>query len=272
MALKLKHKLKPNQTIKPISTQIQTKLCTQCGIEKLATTEFFYLKAKSKDGLRAHCKICCSSYQKERYQNDPDWRQSVNESSLAYQKERYQNDPDWRQSENERNLAWAKDNPDKVNASSLARKAHKLEASPCHSSKPKSNEWAILEANKILAIYSEAADLDWKVDHIAPLKPKELPYQWVCDLKDNAKNFPDFQPAHDKFKVRFGLACGLHVSANLRPMPPSENSSKGNKFMTYRETPDAIYLLSKDGQSWVPITKAELANYSWIEPQLYQAP
>jgi hypothetical protein len=55
----------------------------------------------------------------------------------------------------------------------------------------------------------------------------------------------------------------------LGVFPGLQSPTKGNKFMTYRETPDAIYLLSNDGQSWVPITEAELAYYPWIEPQLY---
>jgi hypothetical protein len=35
------------------------KKCTRCGEEKLATTEFFYHRAKGVVGFKARCKACC---------------------------------------------------------------------------------------------------------------------------------------------------------------------------------------------------------------------
>lgn len=74
-----------------------------------------------------------------------------------------------------------------------ATKAAKLRATPA---------WADLKA--IQAIYKQAQDLTqrtgtiYHVDHIVPLKST--------------------------------LVCGLHVPANLRPLPATENTSKGNRW------------------------------------------
>ena len=35
-----------------------TKICSQCGEEKPATTEYFNKWTRSKCGLRAYCKMC----------------------------------------------------------------------------------------------------------------------------------------------------------------------------------------------------------------------
>ena len=37
---------------------METKTCTSCGKEKPATTEYFYSKQKTKDGLSYWCKRC----------------------------------------------------------------------------------------------------------------------------------------------------------------------------------------------------------------------
>jgi 5-methylcytosine-specific restriction endonuclease McrA len=38
-----------------------TKICSKCGIEKPATTEFFHRSKRTKDGLNTHCKACKAS-------------------------------------------------------------------------------------------------------------------------------------------------------------------------------------------------------------------
>jgi hypothetical protein len=54
------------------------KRCTQCKIEKPATTDYFYRYKPSKDGLTAACKICIRTAQKN-YLSKPGIRESRNE-------------------------------------------------------------------------------------------------------------------------------------------------------------------------------------------------
>ena len=88
---------------------------------------------------------------------------------------------------------WRKKNPGKVSASTMRRIAAKARAVP---------PWA--DHARIAAVYAEAARLTkatgipHHVDHIVPIQGKQV--------------------------------CGLHWHENLRPLPASENSRKGNRF------------------------------------------
>lgn len=44
---------------------MKTKTCSKCHEPKPATPEYFYRRATGKDGLRASCKVCQSSYWKK---------------------------------------------------------------------------------------------------------------------------------------------------------------------------------------------------------------
>lgn len=111
------------------------------------------------------------------------------ESVLSLNKEWRDSHPD--EVKNCRRRYYEKNKP-KYTASSRARKEHVALATP---------SWADMEA--ITAVYvdagrlSEETGIKHDVDHIIPLRGK--------------------------------FVCGLHVHNNLRPIPASENRSKGNR-------------------------------------------
>ena len=49
------------------TTTPQTKTCSKCGALLLATTEFFYSRHDSTDGLRKDCKECCRTRRRSNY-------------------------------------------------------------------------------------------------------------------------------------------------------------------------------------------------------------
>ena len=77
--------------------------------------------------------------------------------------------------------------PEKYRASYMRRKVAKIQAVP---------SWA--DHLAIEKIYKQAAELNYHVDHIVPLRSKYV--------------------------------CGLHWEANLQVLPPFDNISKGNRF------------------------------------------
>lgn len=70
------------------------KICTKCGIEKPATTEFFH---KSRGGLRSACKDCLAKWRKENKeyisevnkQYREENKEKIKEYKKVYQKEQY---------------------------------------------------------------------------------------------------------------------------------------------------------------------------------------
>lgn len=87
----------------------------------------------------------------------------------------------------EANCVWAKRNPGKTAAQSMERRAAKLD---------RIVPWT--EHDEIEKFYKEASSLELTVDHIVPLRGREV--------------------------------SGLHVLANLQMLTQSENSAKGNRF------------------------------------------
>lgn len=49
-------------------SEAQTKVCTKCGVELPATTEYWHKAKLGKYGLTAICKACASEYRAARYQ------------------------------------------------------------------------------------------------------------------------------------------------------------------------------------------------------------
>lgn len=116
-------------------------------------------------------------YQRKYFRENPE---TCRESGRKY---RDANRDKWR----EKNRKYDAANPHRKVARTAARRARKIQATP---------KWADLKA--IDAIYAEARRLGLSVDHIVPLRGKNV--------------------------------CGLHVPWNLQLLPLIENTRKNNRF------------------------------------------
>lgn len=107
------------------------KVCTKCGITKLATAEYFYKCLDCKDGLRPDCKECRKIYdkkhldrtnkvQRNRYSNDLEYREKMKQRAFKYRKNHPNSNKDYykknKKKQQEAVKRWRKDNPDKVKA------------------------------------------------------------------------------------------------------------------------------------------------------------
>jgi len=141
----------------------------------------------------------------------------------AYSKEYYANwDPALRKAYREANKErdrvwgqeWRKKNPDRVKAFAHRRRAAELNASPPWHDTP-----------RLRAIVKASTEPGMHLDHILPLLAP-----WI---KIGRK------------KVRH--VSGLHVAANLQPLPGDANSSKGNSFDPTQASIDQMRLLKRKG-------------------------
>lgn len=130
------------------------------------------------------------------YRQTEGFRRSMKKYRGANQKKMLERTREWRAANREivaeGYLKYCRSNPDVLRARNARRRTLKLRATPW---------WADRKAIK--AVYREAVRLErltgvpHHVDHIIPLKGKNV--------------------------------CGLHVAANLRAIPATENLRKGNK-------------------------------------------
>ena len=103
---------------------MDTKICTKCGEEKPATTEYFYRRPCSLDGLCSRCKSCIldavSSRYHEKLKLDPAWVLTQKGRTRAHyelNKEAYHS----------RSRAWERNNPARTRELGRAR-AHTPQA------------------------------------------------------------------------------------------------------------------------------------------------
>ena len=154
-----------------------TKVCNYC-LQDLDIS-FFHAKKNGKYGVRAQCVECVKKYAKINKKN-------INE----YYKSWCINNPEKVQ---EKSKKYAQKNKGLLNAKNIKRKTTKLKATP---------KWANLIAIKakyqLAAMFNKETEQRWHVDHIVPLKGKNV--------------------------------CGLHVEYNLRVIPAKENLKKSNRF------------------------------------------
>ena len=118
-----------------------TKICTKCGIEKPATTDYFTKEKRGKYGLRSNCKECVAVYTKANKDKNLQYQKEYNKSHvehIAQHKKEYntshveaiaQHKKEYNTSHVEaitqQKKEWAKANPDKCNAINQRRRARK---------------------------------------------------------------------------------------------------------------------------------------------------
>lgn len=150
------------------------KICTKCGEEFPATTEFFCKQKTGRFGLQAECKVCHRKYykdNKERYAaTNKKWRKNNKEKCATDMKEWYKNNREWiveyRKDNKEKlavdNAKWWKDNPGKRNAYEAKRRALKLKQTPVLTE---------VQQHQIDLIYKIRDELgsNYHVDHIIPV-------------------------------------------------------------------------------------------------------
>ena len=160
------------------------KLCITCRSTK--SLDSFNNCKKAKDGKQSECKTCKSEYKAK-------WKKANSERHNATNRASYlRNQVEIKA----KHKAWKQVNQSLVNAHRASYRATKLCATP---------SWLTEEHTTLIAdTYWLAKDLqvitgeDYRVDHIVPLKGKDV--------------------------------CGLHVPWNLQVLPATINLQKSNTY------------------------------------------
>lgn len=190
------------------------KLCVTCKAQKPLSE--FYKRKDSPDGYRNDCKVCRSSTSLKKYYenheagkarlkvahakriaNSPNFYAEryakYKEQDLARAKLAYQANAEERKA---KQRLWSKTNRGIANALSKRYKLKKAKATPL---------WLTPEqiynmqcTYKVAAQLSETSSQKWHVDHIVPIRGKDV--------------------------------CGLHVPWNLQLLPAKMNMQKGNRI------------------------------------------
>jgi len=160
------------------------KICTKCKVEKPLTE--YHRDRTHLDGYRSFCKLCVAEYMKSNYVKNRD--KIIEKTYVWIEKNRDRH--------NAKSNRWARLNPGKVNARTARRYASKTLATPKWLSK--SQLLHIKCRYQVAAMLTKQGDTKWEVDHIVPLRGKDV--------------------------------CGLHVPWNLRIIQQSENRRKSNIF------------------------------------------
>lgn len=145
---------------------IKMKKCKLCGEDK--PLEEFYDCKSGKHGKMARCKPCYIDQYKAYYAKNKEARQE-------YQR------------------GWNKRNPDYLRAQKAARRTQFNRSVLTDEDKR-----VIRGIYRLSKLYSWIGGEPWHVDHIVPLKGKNV--------------------------------CGLHIPANLQPVPAAYNMKKKNTF------------------------------------------
>lgn len=96
-----------------------TKICSKCGEEKPATTEYFRKAKANKDGLMGQCRDCIKEYEKQYRQENKEYRKLYNKQWRQENKEyRKLYEKQWRQENKEHrklyNKQWHQENKEYI--------------------------------------------------------------------------------------------------------------------------------------------------------------
>ena len=147
------------------------KICKTC--EQIKSFSHFVVNNYGADGLYSVCKEC-SAEKGKAFRQIPENAEKIKR---------------W-------NQQYTRDNRDKANAKTAARRAARLRATPSWAK----DELEVLVMQEAYALAQQRklmTGIDWHVDHIVPLKSD--------------------------------LVCGLHCAANLEVIPAVENLKKHNR-------------------------------------------
>ena len=187
------------------------KTCNNCK-EVKALSEFNKDKSK-QDGLQTFCRECkrskdrayAAKNREAAREKTKTWRKNNLEKAKESRRKWREENPEkmaaykrkWNEKNKERKSKmaseWKKKNPHKVLANTRARQAAKLKATPAWANK-EAIDFVYYAAKVIEEVYGTK----WHVDHIVPLKGKNV--------------------------------CGLHVHNNLQLLTPEQNLSKSNTY------------------------------------------
>jgi len=190
------------------------KTCVTCL--KTKSLSEFYARKDSPDGYRNDCKDCRKTRSLKNFYANPDVKRAKNMEAYWERKRKnpnlwkeiYANNKDWHalasrkyyeahvEEIKARQRLWSKQNRGIANALGRKYKLKKRNATPNWLTADQMEHMQCLY--KVAAMYT-AEGLDvWHVDHIVPIRGKDV--------------------------------CGLHVPWNLRIITASENLQKGNKL------------------------------------------
>jgi hypothetical protein len=180
------------------------KKCPRCQV--LKPRDGFARNRARKDGLQVHCRDCYVAHARRSYAKHRDRvLERSRESYLRNKERRNEQGRQWIANNRERfrelTRKWARENGERRRKGARRLYAKCPERFRNYVATHRAwkmqatPKWASREA--IEAIYAEAAKHGMDVDHIVPLQSKHV--------------------------------CGLHCEANLQPLPPSKNKSKGNR-------------------------------------------
>lgn len=170
------------------------KKCGKCKVEKPLSE--FYVR-RSGNAPQGRCKECAKLSVVEWDKKNPE-KLKARQKRYAFKHriKKAAQTAKWYAKNKLRNhantAAWYKKHPEAGNAKAAKYKARKQRAIPAWA-----NEFFISEAYDLAKLRTKAFGYKWSVDHIVPLKSK--------------------------------IVCGLHVENNLRVIPASMNSIKGNR-------------------------------------------